>query len=263
MPVYTVVTANAKPAVLLNIYRQPDSNTVVVAEAVHSEIENIRKELPKGIDPPIVAIGVAVPSFTFTMNHMLDDGSQFAFSRLTPGSFVSWQYFYTSNLSVKKSLVQDWMTGGFDTGFPGAALEDMELAYRLWQSNQGLRLHYDPASTGLHHHPYTLGGFLDRQFFVGRSLRRMLDLHRELLDEYGLRNVDAALRRPAGPDDAEELRSAARSIAAIRAAARVLEAQSQLGFEDWHGTFLSHRKQQNGDIQKGRTPSKFYKACLT
>ena len=50
MPVYTVVTANAKPAVLLNIYRQPDSNTVVVANAVHSEIESIRKELPKGID---------------------------------------------------------------------------------------------------------------------------------------------------------------------------------------------------------------------
>jgi CzcA family heavy metal efflux pump len=50
MPVYTVVTANAKPAVLLNIYRQPDSNTVNVANAVHSEIEALRKELPKGVD---------------------------------------------------------------------------------------------------------------------------------------------------------------------------------------------------------------------
>ena len=35
-PVYTVVTANGKPAVLLNIYRQPDSNTVPVADAVHA-----------------------------------------------------------------------------------------------------------------------------------------------------------------------------------------------------------------------------------
>ncbi len=43
MPVYTVVTANAKPAVLLNIYRQPDSNTVAVADAVHAEIERIRR----------------------------------------------------------------------------------------------------------------------------------------------------------------------------------------------------------------------------
>jgi len=50
MPVYTVVTANTKPAVLLNIYRQPDSNTVVVANAVHGELERIRTSLPKGVD---------------------------------------------------------------------------------------------------------------------------------------------------------------------------------------------------------------------
>jgi CzcA family heavy metal efflux pump len=49
MPVYTVVTANAKPAVLLNVYRQPDSNTVQVAGAIHSQIEQIRKGLPKTI----------------------------------------------------------------------------------------------------------------------------------------------------------------------------------------------------------------------
>ncbi|HEX4786599.1 MAG TPA: efflux RND transporter permease subunit [Candidatus Sulfotelmatobacter sp.] len=48
-PVYTVVTANGKPAVLLNINRQPDGNTVQVATEVHNEIENIRKALPPGI----------------------------------------------------------------------------------------------------------------------------------------------------------------------------------------------------------------------
>ncbi len=47
-PVYTMVTANGKPAVLLNINRQPDSNTVDVANAVHEEIERLRKELPHG-----------------------------------------------------------------------------------------------------------------------------------------------------------------------------------------------------------------------
>src|SRR5580704_5135745 len=50
MPVYTVVTANAKPAVLLNVYRQPDSNTVEVANAVHAEIANLKKDLPPGVD---------------------------------------------------------------------------------------------------------------------------------------------------------------------------------------------------------------------
>lgn len=50
MPVYTVVTANTEPAVLLNIFRQPDSNTVTVAGGVHTEIERIRKELPPGVE---------------------------------------------------------------------------------------------------------------------------------------------------------------------------------------------------------------------
>ncbi len=50
MPVYTIATANKKPAVLLNIYRQPDSNTVIVANAVHREIETIRRELPKAVE---------------------------------------------------------------------------------------------------------------------------------------------------------------------------------------------------------------------
>ena len=48
-PLYTVVTANGKPAVLLNINRQPDGNTVEVAREVHNEIENIKKTLPPGI----------------------------------------------------------------------------------------------------------------------------------------------------------------------------------------------------------------------
>ncbi len=49
MPVYTIVTADGKPAVLMNIFRQPTSNTVQVADAVHREIADIQQGLPKGI----------------------------------------------------------------------------------------------------------------------------------------------------------------------------------------------------------------------
>jgi CzcA family heavy metal efflux pump len=49
-PVYTIVTANGKPAVLLNINRQPDSNTIQVANEVHARVEGIRKSLPPGIE---------------------------------------------------------------------------------------------------------------------------------------------------------------------------------------------------------------------
>jgi CzcA family heavy metal efflux pump len=48
-PVYTIVTANGKPALLLNINRQPDSNTVQVANEVHAQVEEIRKSLPPGV----------------------------------------------------------------------------------------------------------------------------------------------------------------------------------------------------------------------
>jgi multidrug efflux pump subunit AcrB len=47
-PVYTIVTADTKPAVLLSINRQPDSNTVEVAQEVHDEVAQIQKTLPHG-----------------------------------------------------------------------------------------------------------------------------------------------------------------------------------------------------------------------
>ncbi len=49
MPVYTMVTANGTPAVLLNIFRQPDSNTVAVADLATAELNQIKQTLPPGV----------------------------------------------------------------------------------------------------------------------------------------------------------------------------------------------------------------------
>ncbi len=49
MPVYTTVTANGKNAVLLNIARQPSSNTVAVADAVAAEVAQLQPKLPPGV----------------------------------------------------------------------------------------------------------------------------------------------------------------------------------------------------------------------
>jgi multidrug efflux pump subunit AcrB len=49
-PVYTVVSANGKPALLLTVNRQPDSNTVQVADEVHAEMAAIKPGLPAGVD---------------------------------------------------------------------------------------------------------------------------------------------------------------------------------------------------------------------
>lgn len=49
MPVYTYVSANGEPAVLLNITRQPSSNTVAVADGVAAEVAQLRTKLPAGV----------------------------------------------------------------------------------------------------------------------------------------------------------------------------------------------------------------------
>ncbi|HKV25735.1 MAG TPA: efflux RND transporter permease subunit [Candidatus Acidoferrum sp.] len=48
-PVYTMVTADGKPAVLLNVNRQPDSNTLQVANEVHQLIQELEPTLPPGV----------------------------------------------------------------------------------------------------------------------------------------------------------------------------------------------------------------------
>src|SRR6201998_1552111 len=48
-PVYTIVTANGKPAVLLSVNGQPDSNTLDVAKLVHEKIAELQPALPPGV----------------------------------------------------------------------------------------------------------------------------------------------------------------------------------------------------------------------
>ena len=46
-PTYNIVTANGRPAVLVNVLQQPDGNSIEIADAVNHEITEIRKTLPK------------------------------------------------------------------------------------------------------------------------------------------------------------------------------------------------------------------------
>ncbi|HET9803807.1 MAG TPA: efflux RND transporter permease subunit [Candidatus Acidoferrum sp.] len=48
-PVYTVVTSNGKPAILLNVNRQPESNTLDVAAEVHDLVAELKSSLPPDV----------------------------------------------------------------------------------------------------------------------------------------------------------------------------------------------------------------------
>jgi len=49
-PIYNIVTANGRPAVLVNVLQQPDGNAVEIADAVNRELQEIRKSLPSDIE---------------------------------------------------------------------------------------------------------------------------------------------------------------------------------------------------------------------
>jgi multidrug efflux pump subunit AcrB len=48
-PQYTIVTADGRPAVLLNINRQPDANTATVVDEVAAELSAMRAQLPRDV----------------------------------------------------------------------------------------------------------------------------------------------------------------------------------------------------------------------
>ena len=48
-PVYNIVTANGRPAVLVNVLQQPDGNAVEIADAVNRELREMQKTLPPDI----------------------------------------------------------------------------------------------------------------------------------------------------------------------------------------------------------------------
>ncbi len=48
-PQYTIVTADGRPAVLLNVDRQPDANTVTVVDELTAELNAVRPSLPKDV----------------------------------------------------------------------------------------------------------------------------------------------------------------------------------------------------------------------
>lgn len=52
--------------------------------------------------------------------------------------------------------------GGFDTEFPVACAEDVELSYRL--ANQGLKMVFNPDARVIHRHPESLRDYLKKKF---------------------------------------------------------------------------------------------------
>lgn len=101
-------------------------------------------------------------------------GHQFAYFAITNDEqgFVkdAWKYFYTCNVSVKKSFIEY-----FDESFPYPCFEDIELGFRLW--NKGMNMLYQKNIVIYHNHDIYLKSFCERQIKAGKSAVIFMDKH--------------------------------------------------------------------------------------
>lgn len=157
------------------------------------------------------------------MRHIDGVGAQqFSYFRMRHGETYDFRHFYTSNISLKRGLVEG-VTPWFDTSFPYAAYEDAEFAYRLWKE-RGLRIVYDERPQAAHHHYYSTRSFALRQYRCGLMSIHFLRKHPELAPAWRLGRVAACERlardaRAAGVDPrlaagrAEQLEESALAVA--------------------------------------------------
>jgi glycosyltransferase involved in cell wall biosynthesis len=161
--------------------------------------EHARVHRETGDDRLIAALGYTgwplEDRVTAFMEYINDFGLQFGYKLIEDGQIVPFNFFYTSNLSLDRELLTEHP---FDTTFPAAAWEDIELAYRL--DRLGLKIRYNANAVTRHYHPMTVDSFSRRQYTVGRSgaifyqkhpdLGHFLGVHeletRPLADEAGL-----------------------------------------------------------------------------
>lgn len=136
---------------------------------------------------------------TAFMDYINDYGLQFGYKLIRDGEVAPFNFFYTSNLSIDRQLLADHP---FDTTFPSAAWEDIELAYRL--DAKGLKIRYNAKAITRHHHPMSVDSFARRQYTVGKSGAIFYRKHPELGHFLGVHELET--RPLAEPKQLEKLR---------------------------------------------------------
>ena len=160
----------------------------------HFLAEHARVHRESNDDPMVAALGYtgwpASEKVTAFMDYINDFGLQFGYRLIEDGTTVPFNFFYTSNLSLDRELLA---AHPFDTTFPSAAWEDIELAYRL--DHLGLKIRYNAKAVTRHHHQMTVESFARRQYTVGRSGAIFYRKHPELGHFLGVHELDT--RAPA------------------------------------------------------------------
>lgn len=121
----------------------------------------------------------------------LEEGIQFDYRSLS-GDEATWAHFYTSNVSVKRSMLE--RVGGFDEQRFPFAYEDLDVGYRM--ARHGFRMIYNRRAVGEHLHETRLEDWRARMADTARAERAWVTLHPELPAYFHDRFAAAAEGRP-------------------------------------------------------------------
>ena len=105
----------------------------------------------------------------------LERGIQTDYRSIEAYGRAGWGPFYTTNVSVKRALLE--RAGGFDEHLP-FLYEDLDLGRRL--ADLGMDLVYDPDAAGEHRHRTTLDDWRRRMEAIGEAERAFTEKHPEV-----------------------------------------------------------------------------------
>ncbi len=115
------------------------------------------------------------------MQYLGEHGWQFGYSLIRDPMDLPFNFFYTSNISLPRSLMQ--RVGTFDESFGTAGWEDTEYGYRL--KKEGGKMVFRREARAEHLHFTTFQSFCARQFRVGQFAPYFYKKHPELSDFLG------------------------------------------------------------------------------
>jgi GT2 family glycosyltransferase len=122
----------------------------------------------------------------------LEEGIQFDYRSL-PGDEAGWAHFYTSNVSVKRSMLE--RVSGFDEERFPFLYEDLDVGYRM--AAHGFKMIYNRRAVGEHLHRTSLPDWRARMAATADAERRWVGLHPEL-PAYFHDRFERAAAGPAG-----------------------------------------------------------------
>jgi len=148
--------------------------------------------------------------------------------------------FYTANVSVKKKIVNNWLSEGFDHDFTLYGFEDSEFSYRISKLNENFGVFYTPNAIVKHYHEYNTAGFIRRQVACGMMIDVLLKKHPELETLILGQDLPSILKteHQLGSREAPT-HYYSTMIEGIRAWALVIDHHYGLGSQNWHPDFLN------------------------